>query len=101
MDNSSRICPNDCVVASVNAGAVLVPDQHSRSHDKFPAALALRQYQPCFKMNKEEKKGERCNVNRLPSVISQGEVFLNKGLELDLLQWHKGPMVVFKVIFKF
>ena len=43
-------------------------------------------------MNKEEKKGERCNVNRLPSVISQGEVFLNKGLELDLLQWHKGPM---------
>ena len=44
------------------------------------------------KMNKEEKKGERCNVNRLPFVISQGEVFLNKGLELDLLQWHKGPM---------
>ena len=43
-------------------------------------------------MTKEEKKGERCNVNRLPSVISQGEVFLNKGLEHDLLQWHKGPM---------
>jgi hypothetical protein len=43
-------------------------------------------------MNKEEKKEERCNVNRLPFVISQGEVLLNKGLELDLHWWHKGPV---------